>query len=104
MKNIQMLCANPEAYNHCPIKYNSDLPEIITLLNRYFASSTKPRRKGERTILDTSILKLETDFEDVINNTLFELEQENFYYQGNTLYVSYRHPSLFFIPEQSART
>ena len=40
-------------------------------LNRYFASSTKPLRKFKITTCITARLKLETDFKDIMNNTLF---------------------------------
>ena len=35
-ENIQILCTNPEAYDHWYIKYESYLPDISIGLNRYF--------------------------------------------------------------------
>ena len=77
MKNVQILCANNEPSNHQYITYERDLSEIITGMSIHFSSSTKPQRTFKITIWSTTRLKLETDFEDVMNNTLFGLEQEN---------------------------
>ena len=42
-ENIQIICANTEAYNQRNIKDESNLPEIITGMNRNFASIEKPQ-------------------------------------------------------------
>ena len=49
----------------------------MTGINRYITESTKPPRTVKRAIWEKSRLKLETYFEDIKNNTLFDLEQEN---------------------------
>ena len=63
---------------------NSLLKTILTYqnrtagLNRYFALSTKPLWTRKITMLDTVRLQMEKYFEDVMNYTLFDFEQEIF--------------------------
>ena len=45
-------------------------------LNRYFVSSIKPPWTEKITICSTARMKHETDFEYVMNNTIFDLEHE----------------------------
>ena len=83
-KNTHISFSNPEASNHWSIKYESYIPDIMTVPNIYFMVKNSPRT-GKETIWVTARLNLETYFEYVMNNTLFGLEQGKIYSQRKEL-------------------
>ena len=86
-EHLQILCANTEASNHHTFKDESDLPERIIGINRYFALLTKPHRTGKIIIWATTRLKPEQTLKMSLiihsftyNNKTIESQRKDFLY------------------------